>query len=190
MQSYTVQPIHYVAYCKNTFFDARLETMKALLKIDFVDINQPREDGSLPIELCATQGCIDLVMYLIKNAKQLGVKQIVNNSVLNGMNLLQSAAYYSHYQLLKFLVQTKLFDINGKDSKNGGTALIKCSNSLTGYDRYNVKECDNFKCFQYLVSHKGVDLNAQNNRGEDARSRCVYHNKNAFVACFDEARAQ
>ena len=93
------------------------------------------------------------------------------------------ASKYSHLSFLSYLAENEMYSNVNFKNKNGNTALIESALTKNGFENQKDKlmKCQNYLCFQYLLSLNGIDKNIKNNDGLTAIDICKKEGKTQFL---------
>ena len=134
---------------------------------------------------------IEFFDYFIQQARDKcgwNIKQLIenyrnsNNDTLFHVAVRQSSLTYLEY-LLKLNV---LDDINIIGGRNDDTLLNECIASKARYDEVTYKSSVNFKVFEFLLSHDGINPNISNKFGYNAFDMCRRCQKFEYLDILNE----
>ena len=138
-----------------------------LLSYRGIDTSVYDTSGYSAMLACIWLGKVEYVRYLLNKENQLkygwNLNNIEDEKLPNGDNALMTAADGSCPKMLKYMLKT----LNLNDSEAKGEALVKVCASTTArrYKKDSELECDNFKCFQLLLSDCNINVNMTDKNG-------------------------
>ena len=155
-----------------------------------IDVNAVTNNGASSFLCCVWSNKVEHIKYLMdkENQEKYGWKlnDIGGDCNDTGENAIHVAARQSNYEVLKYLLtQTNAFqnsnNLNKKADKLEETPLLKCIDTTAKYDAKDELNCDDFKCFQLLLSMTGIDINAVNTYGFSPFLYCIRYDKVEYV---------
>ena len=85
------------------------------------------------------------------------------------------------YRCVKYLLNTGWFNINAKCGRKQATPLLECIASTVNYEPGDVFNCANFKIFNLLLDHPGIDVNIRDDDGNGFVGWCQIRAKQEYI---------
>ena len=114
---------------------------------------------------------------LVGKINTLGIKIALQNPgdpESASKNPLIKAIHEGQSDIVKILLKSGLFDVNGKDFISNDAPILECIRATTGFERDNQLECDNGLIFTNFLNQPGLDLTVKGKKDNYGVIRLCY----------------